>query len=84
MDEVAVRVEGAVRDALTAIRPAAAGLDSDADLATEAGLDSVEVMDLVMEIEDRLDLSIPVETLSQAHTIRGLCAGILALSGGRS
>ena len=83
MDEVAVRVEGAVRDALTAIRPAAAGLDPDADLAAEAVLDSVEVMDLVMAIEDRLDLSIPVETLSQAHTIRGLCAGILALNSSR-
>jgi acyl carrier protein len=84
MDEVAVKVEGAVRDALTAIRPAAAGLDPDADIAAEAGLDSVEIMDLVMAIEDRLDLSIPVETLSQAHTIRGLCAGILALNTGRS
>ncbi len=81
MEDAVGEVERVVRKALTGIRPGAAGLDPDADLATEAGLDSVEVMDLIMEIEDRLDVSIPVETLSQAHTIRGLCSGILALSG---
>ena len=84
MEDAAGNVERVVRKALTGIRPAAADLDADADLAAEAGLDSVEVMDLIMEIEDRLDLSIPVETLSEAHTIRGLCAGILALSSGRT
>ena len=36
-------------------------------------------MDLIMEIEDRLDLSIPVETVAQARTINELCAGILQL-----
>jgi len=84
MEDAAGKVEQVVRGALSGIRPGAAGLDPDADLAAEAGLDSVEVMDLIMEIEDRLDLSIPVETLSEAHTIRGLCAGILALSGSRT
>ena len=84
MEDAAGKVEQVVRKALSGIRPAAVGLDADADLAAEAGLDSVEVMDLVMEIEDRLDISIPVETLSQAHTIRGLCAGILALGGSRT
>lgn len=81
--EAALTIEQAVRDALGAVRPGAANLDESADLASEADLDSVEVMDLVMEIEDRLDLSIPVETLSQARTIKELCAGIVALGGGR-
>ncbi len=76
-------IEAAVREALGAVRPGAAGLDEGADLAAEADLDSVEVMDLVMEIEDRLDLSIPVETLSQARTIKELCAGIVALGAAR-
>ena len=79
MEDAAREVEQVVRAALAQIRPAAAGLGLDADLAAEAGLDSVEVMDMVMAIEDRLDLSIPVETLSEAHTIRGLCTGILGL-----
>ena len=84
MEDAAREVEQVVREALRRIRPGAAGLDADADLAAEAGLDSVEVMDMVMAIEDRLDLSIPVETLSEAHTIRGLCTGILGLMQSRT
>ncbi|MEW6167298.1 MAG: acyl carrier protein [Pseudomonadota bacterium] len=76
----AARVESAVREALALIQPAAAGLDGDADLTAEAGLDSVQVMDLIMEIEDRLDLSIPVETVAEARTVNELCAGILRLT----
>ena len=84
MEDAAREVEQVVRAALAQIRPAAADLGLDADLAAEAGLDSVEVMDMVMAIEDRLDLSIPVETLSEAHTIRGLCTGILGLMHNRT
>ena len=84
MEDAAGEVEQVVRAALVQIRPAAGGLGLDADLAAEAGLDSVEVMDMVMAIEDRLDLSIPVETLSEAHTIRGLCTGILGLMRSRT
>lgn len=78
-DLAATTIEAAVREALGVIRPGAAELDADADLAAEAGLDSVAVMDLVMEIEDRLDLSIPVDILAQARTVRQLCAGIVSL-----
>ncbi|MDF1485073.1 acyl carrier protein [Ramlibacter sp. H39-3-26] len=77
-----VTIEHAIRDALHAIRPGNADLGGDADLMQEADLDSIGVMDLVMEIEDRLDLSIPVETLAQTRTINGLRAGISQLSGG--
>ncbi|CAN5452843.1 hypothetical protein BH09PSE6_BH09PSE6_30650 [soil metagenome] len=82
INEIADTVESAIRESLAMIRPAAVNLKGDADLAREAGLDSVEVMDLVMEIEDRLDVSIPVETVGQARTINELCAGIVALSRG--
>lgn len=75
-------IELVVRQALETIRPTATGLDGDADLAQEADLDSAEVMDLVMEIEDLLDLSIPVETTAQARTINELTAGIALLKQG--
>ena len=74
-------IERAIRAALAAIRPGSGGLAGDADLMQEADLDSIGVMDLIMEIEDRLDISIPVETLAQARTINGLRAGIHQLSG---
>lgn len=83
MAETAASVEHAIRAALDIIRPGSAAMATDADLAAEAGLDSVEVMDLIMGIEDRLDVSIPVETLAQARTIAELCAGIVALGAAR-
>ena len=76
-------IEAAIRDALVTIRPAAVDLSGNADLMQEADLDSIDVMDLIMEIEDRLDLSIPVETLAQARTIDSLRAGIHGLNGGK-
>lgn len=79
LSETSASVESTIRQALGVIRPDAAGIRGDADLAQEADLDSAEVMDLVMEIEDRLDLSIPVETMAQARTIDELCAGIVQL-----
>ena len=82
LSETSASVESTIREALGVIRPDAAGIRGDADLAQEADLDSAEVMDLVMEIEDRLDLSIPVETMAQARTIDELCAGIVQLKHG--
>ena len=79
LSETTASVESTIREALGVIRPDAAGIRGDADLAQEADLDSAEVMDLVMEIEDRLDLSIPVETMAEARTIDELCAGIVQL-----
>lgn len=77
--EMAASVESTIRIALGIIRPGAASIRGDADLAQEADLDSAEVMDLVMEIEDRLDLSISVETMAKARTIDELCAGIVQM-----
>ena len=82
LSETTASVESTIREALGVIRPDAAGIRGDADLAQEADLDSAEVMDLVMEIEDRLDLSIPVETMAEARTIDELCAGIVQLKHG--
>ncbi len=78
----AATVEKAVRDALKVVRPGGGPVAGGADLVREVGLDSVRVMDLMMEIEDRLDISVPVELLADARTIDQLCAGIIRLSGG--
>ena len=72
-------IEQAVRAALDALRP---GIEvrGDTDLTRELGLDSIQVMDLVMEIEDRLDISVPAETLADVRTLDQLCAGIARLA----
>jgi len=41
----------------------------DFDILTDTGLDSVSVMDIVMELEDEIDVMIPIESLSNVRTV---------------
>ena len=69
-------VEEVIRDALESVRAESVAFDPHAAL----GLDSTQAMELVMQIEERLDISIPVETLADARTFDELCSGILRLN----
>ena len=44
-------------------------IKSDFDILADTGLDSVSVMDIVMELEDDLDTMIPIEKLSNVRTV---------------
>ncbi len=68
-------VEAVVREALQAVRPGGTAIDRGGEL----GLDSTQAMELVMQIEERLDISIPVDTLADSRTLEQLCAGIMRL-----
>ena len=68
-------VEEVIREALDNVRADGAAFDPHAAL----GLDSTQAMELIMQIEERLDISIPVETLADARTFDQLCSGILRL-----
>jgi acyl carrier protein len=75
------RIRHAIRAAVDASLPDLGPVDFDAALTGDIGLDSVQIMDLVMEIEDRLDISIPVDILAEATTLNQLAARIEALNG---
>ena len=64
-----------IREALEVVRNGDVAVDGNGEL----GLDSTQAMELIMEIEERLDISIPVETLADARTFDQLCAGIMRL-----
>jgi acyl carrier protein len=64
-----------IREALEIVRDGDVTVDPSGGL----GLDSTQSMELIMEIEERLDISIPVETLADARTFDQLCAGIMRL-----
>ena len=68
-------VEEVTREALESVRAEGDPIDPRGAL----GLDSTQAMELIMQIEDRLDISIPVETLADARTFDQLCAGIMRL-----
>jgi acyl carrier protein len=57
----------------------AAKLTRDTDLIADLEIDSVSVLDIVMDIEDNYDISIPVNTISETRTIGELVDAIHAI-----
>ena len=54
-------------------------LTRDTDLIADLEIDSVAVLDVVMDIEDNYDISIPVNTISEIKTIGELVDAIHAI-----
>jgi len=72
-------VEGGVIEALRNVsrRPIEPALTS--DLIADLGFDSLQVLELVAELEDRFDISIPPDTAPAARTVADVVAQITAL-----
>jgi len=51
-------------------------LTEDSELVTELGLDSFKVLDLLMDIEDEFDMTLPVMLLADVHTVKDLAVRI--------
>ncbi len=49
-----------------------ARLAPDTDISTDLNIDSVTVMDFVMEVEDHFDIEVPLNVLSETRTIADL------------
>lgn len=47
-------------------------LSADTSLGSELNIDSVEVMDLIMEIEDKFNIDIPINLISDVERIEDL------------
>jgi acyl carrier protein len=45
-------------------------VDEDSDLIADLGLSSLKIMDLLMEIEDRFDVTVPLNLLPDIRTVR--------------
>ncbi len=84
MPETIDRIEQVVRDALKIAVPDIGIVDGGTHLASELGLDSAQVMDLIMEIEDHLDISIPVATIAEARTLDQLCDSVRRVVAGNA
>ena len=51
-------------------------VSEDTDLLGDLALDSLQVMNLLLEIEDKFDISIPVNILPDVKTVRDLALQI--------
>ncbi len=65
--------------AIRSLVPNAEVLDEDTELVGNLGLDSMRVMNLLQEIEDRFDVSIPLNVLPDVRTVGDLADKIQQL-----
>lgn len=54
-------------------------IGEETDLSRDLGLDSVNVMEMMLEIEDRFDIAVPVNRLADVHTVGDLAREIRKL-----
>jgi len=74
-----IRIEDGVLDALKSVsrRPIEPTLDH--DLVADLGFDSLEVLELVAELEDRFDISIPLNDVPATRSVAQVVAQVTAL-----
>ena len=54
-------------------------VSGDTDLVADLGLDSLQVMELLMEMEDAFDISIPVNVMADVRTVGELAGAVQVL-----
>ncbi|HYH19639.1 MAG TPA: acyl carrier protein [Azospirillum sp.] len=57
------------------------GVGPETNITKELGLDSLAVMNFVMALEDRFDVSIPMDRLAEIETVDDLATAIADLKG---
>jgi acyl carrier protein len=74
-----IRIEDGVLDVLNNVsrRPIEPTLDS--DLVADLGFDSLQVFELVAELEDRFDISIPLDRVPATRTVGQVVAQVARL-----
>ena len=55
----------------------------DSDLVADLGFDSLQVLELVAELEDRFDISIPLNEVPSTRTVAQIVAQVARLVGER-
>jgi acyl carrier protein len=79
-----IRIEDGVLDALKHVsrRPIEPALDN--DLVADLGFDSLQVLELVAELEDRFEISIPLDNVPATRSVAQVVAEVARLVGERT
>jgi acyl carrier protein len=59
------------------------GITPQTVISTGLTVDSLTIMDVIMELEDRFDVTIPLNTVAEIDTIDQLAETVMRLRGGR-
>lgn len=57
-------------------------ITSETNLITQLAIDSIKLLNLIMEIEDNFDISVPVNALTDVVTVRNLADLIYRIKSG--
>lgn len=75
----ASNIEGQIIELLAPRVPAGVNLSAETQIVGGLGLDSVAILDFIMDIEDRFDISIPLDRIAEVQTLGELSRAIEAL-----
>jgi acyl carrier protein len=76
----ASHIEGEIVALLARRVPVGVTVARETQIAGGLGLDSVAILDFIMEIEDRFDISIPLDQVAEVQTIADLTRAIATLT----
>ena len=71
----------ALKEILQPFVPRGQAVDEDTDLVADLGLDSLKVMKILESVEDRFDISIPLNVLPDVRTVKDFAIQIQKLDG---
>lgn len=82
--KTSTEVEEGVIDVLKNVsrRPIEPALDN--DLVADLGFDSLQVLEVIAELEDRFDISIPLNDVPSTRTVAQVAAQVSQLLAGRA
>ena len=73
-------IEAEVMKLLAGKVPAGVHVSAQTQIVGGLGLDSVAILDFMMDLEDRFDISIPLDRVAEVQTIADLSRAIEALT----
>jgi len=80
-----MQLNESILEELTAILkpfvPQGQAINEDTDLVADLGLDSLKVMKIIESVEDRFDISIPLNVLPDVRTVKDFALQIHRLDG---
>lgn len=68
-----------IEQEIQSLKADAPALQESTDLTAELGLDSVQVLEMCMQLEDHLDISIPINRLGEVRTAGELSDVLIAI-----
>jgi acyl carrier protein len=74
--ELDTEIQARVLDLLGRKIDAGRKIDLSSNVVEDTGLDSVSVMDFVMEIEDEFDITIPLDQVAEVRTVGDLAHAV--------